>query len=64
MLKDDKTYPYIAISNEYLPRVFKTRHRERRGATYYGPYSHLPTMYAPPGSLPNASTIRGLATNR
>ena len=28
------------------PRVFKTRHRERRGATYYGPYSHLPTMYA------------------
>ena len=39
LLKDDKTYPYIAISNEYLPRVFKTRHRERRGATYYGPYS-------------------------
>lgn len=46
LLKDDKTYPYIAISNEYLPRVFKTRHRERRGATYYGPYSHLPTIYA------------------
>ena len=46
LLKDDKTSPYIAISNEYLPRVFKTRHRERRGATYYGPYSHLPTMYA------------------
>ena len=46
LLKDDKTYPYITISNEYLPRVFKTRHRERRGATYYGPYSHLPTMYA------------------
>ena len=46
LLKDDKTYPYIAISNEHLPRVFKTRHRERRGATYYGPYSHLPTMYA------------------
>ena len=46
LLKDDKTYPYIAISNEYLPRVFKTRHRERRSATYYGPYSHLPTMYA------------------
>lgn len=46
LLKDDKTYPYIAVSNEYLPRIFKTRHRERRGATYYGPYSHLPTMYA------------------
>lgn len=46
LLKDDKTYPYIAISNEYLPRIFKTRHRERRGATYYGPYSHIATMYA------------------
>ena len=46
LLKDDKTYPYIAVSNEYLPRIFKTRHRERRGATYYGPSSHLPTMYA------------------
>ena len=46
LLKDDKTYPSIAISQEYLPRIFKTRHRERRGATYFGPYSHLPTMYA------------------
>lgn len=46
LLKDDKTYPSIAISNEYLPRIFKTRRREKRGATYFGPYSHVPTMYA------------------
>ncbi len=46
LLKDDKTYPFIAITNEYLPRIFKTRQRGIRGATYYGPYSHLPTMYA------------------
>lgn len=46
LLKDDKTYPSIAVTNEYLPRIFKTRHRERKGATYFGPYSHLPTMYA------------------
>lgn len=46
LLKDDKTYPYIAITNEYLPRIFKTRHKEYRDASYYGPYSHLPTMYA------------------
>ena len=39
LLKDDKTYPYIAITNEYLPRIFKTRHKEYRGASYYGPYS-------------------------
>ena len=46
LLKDDKTYPSIAISKEYLPRIFKTRHRERKGAEYFGPYSHVPTMYA------------------
>ncbi len=46
LLKDDKTYPSIAISKEYLPRVFKTRDRSRRGAQYFGPYSHVPTMYA------------------
>ena len=46
LLKDDKTYPSIAITNEYLPRIFKTRQRTLRGATYYGPYSHVPTMYA------------------
>lgn len=46
LLKDDKTYPSIAISNEYLPRIFKTRQRGKRGATYFGPYSHVPTMYA------------------
>lgn len=46
LLKDDKTYPSIAISTEYLPRIFKTRQRGKRGATYFGPYSHIPTMYA------------------
>lgn len=46
LLKDDKTYPSIAVSHEYLPRIFKTRQRGKRGATYFGPYSHLPTMYA------------------
>ncbi len=46
LLKDDKTYPSIAISNDYLPRIFQTRQRGKRGATYFGPYSHLPTMHA------------------
>ena len=45
LLKDDKTYPSIAVTNEYLPRIFKTR-RRTPGATYFGPYSHVPTMYA------------------
>lgn len=46
LLKDDKTYPSIAITSEYLPRIFSTRQRHLRGATYYGPYSHVPTMHA------------------
>ena len=46
LLKDDKTYPSIAITKEYLPRIFPTRHIDRKGATYYGPYSHVPTMHA------------------
>lgn len=46
LLKDDKTYPSIAISTEYLPRIFKTRQRGKRGAIYFGPYSHVPTLYA------------------
>lgn len=46
LLKDDKTYPSIAITTEYLPRIFKTRQRSKRGAIYFGPYSHVPTLYA------------------
>ena len=46
LLKDDKTYPSICIQNEYFPRIFKTRRIIRNGSSYYGPYSHLPSMYA------------------
>ena len=46
LLKDDKTYPSICIQDEYFPRIFKTRRIIRNGSTYYGPYSHLPSMYA------------------
>lgn len=46
LLKDGKSYPYIAVTKEYLPRIFKTRHVDRKGATYFGPYSHFPTMQA------------------
>lgn len=46
LLKDDKTYPSICVQNEYFPRVFKTRRIIRNGSNYYGPYSHIPSMYA------------------
>lgn len=46
LLKDDKTYPSICVQNEYFPRVFKTRKIIRNGSSYYGPYSHYPSMNA------------------
>jgi excinuclease ABC subunit C len=46
LLKDDKTYPSICVSNEYFPRVFKTRNIIKNGSHYFGPYTHLPSMYA------------------
>lgn len=46
LLKDGKTYPSICVTNEYLPRIFKTRTINKRYGTYYGPYSHIGSMYA------------------
>lgn len=46
LLKDGKTYPSICITNEPFPRVFKTRTINKKWGTYYGPYSHISSMYA------------------
>jgi excinuclease ABC subunit C len=46
LLKDDKTYPSIVVTNEYFPRIFKTRHIVKGAGTYFGPYSHVPTLHA------------------
>lgn len=46
LLKDGKTYPSICVTNEPFPRIFKTRTINRRWGTYFGPYSHLGSMYA------------------
>ena len=46
MLKDGKTYPSICVTNEYFPRIFKTRTINKKWGTYYGPYSHVGAMYA------------------
>ena len=45
LLKDGKTYPSICVTNELLPRIFKTRTINKKWGTYFGPYSHLPSMY-------------------
>ena len=46
LLKDGKTYPSICVTNEYFPRIFETRTINKRYGTFYGPYSHIGSMYA------------------
>ncbi|SEE32018.1 excinuclease ABC subunit UvrC [Prevotella sp. lc2012] len=46
LLKDGKTYPSICVTNEHFPRIFKTRTINKKWGTYYGPYSHVASMYA------------------
>ena len=46
LLKDGKTYPSICVTNEFFPRIFKTRTINKKWGSYYGPYSHVGSMYA------------------
>ena len=46
LLKDGKTYPSICVTKEYFPRIFKTRTINKKWGVYYGPYSHIGSMYA------------------
>jgi len=46
LLKDGKTYPSICVTNEFFPRIFKTRTINKKWGSYYGPYSHIGSMYA------------------
>ena len=46
LLKDGKTYPSICVTNEYFPRIFKTRTINKHSGTFYGPYSHIGSMHA------------------
>ncbi len=46
LLKDGKTYPSICVTNEYFPRIFKTRTINKGFGTYFGPYPHVASMYA------------------
>ena len=46
LLKDGKTYPSICVTNEYFPRIFRTRHINKKVGTFFGPYPHIGSMYA------------------
>ena len=45
LLKDGKTYPSICVTKEYLPRIFNTRNINKKFGQYFGPYSHISSMY-------------------
>ena len=45
LLKDSKTYPSICVTNEFFPRIFKTRTINKKWGSYYGPYAHVGAMY-------------------
>lgn len=44
LLRDDKTYPYIKVTNEEFPKIYPTRKVVKDGSKYFGPYSDVPSM--------------------
>ncbi len=63
LLKDDKTYPYIVITNEPFPRVFPTRKKRNDGSRYFGPYTDVKTMRFALKSIRDIFTIRSCNLN-
>ncbi len=58
LLKDGKTYPSVCVSNEYFPRVFKTRKIIKNAGTYFGPFSHTGTLNAMLELIDKLYTVR------
>lgn len=63
LLKDDKTFPYIVITNERFPRVFPTRSKRNDGSKYFGPYTDVKTMRFALKSIRDIFTIRSCSLN-
>ena len=62
-LKDDKTYPYIRITNEDFPQVFVTRKVIRDGSHYFGPYTDVKNVRYTLKTLQQIFTIRSCKYN-
>jgi len=63
MLKDDKTYPFIVIKNEFFPRVYKTRKIVKDGSRYFGPYTSVVSVNALLDIFRNVYKIRTCRLN-
>ncbi|MBN8822006.1 MULTISPECIES: excinuclease ABC subunit UvrC [unclassified Spirosoma] len=58
LLRDDKTYPFVCVTNEHFPRVLTTRQIDRKLGTYYGPFANLKPMYTVLDMFSQLFTIR------
>jgi excinuclease ABC subunit C len=58
LLKDDKTYPFICITDERFPRVYVTRELDKKKGTYYGPFANLRSMHTLLDMFKSLYTIR------
>nr|WP_293835585.1 excinuclease ABC subunit UvrC [uncultured Arsenicibacter sp.] len=58
LLRDDKTYPFICVTNEPFPRVQTTRRIDRKLGTFYGPFANLKPMYTVLEMFSQLFTIR------
>jgi excinuclease ABC subunit C len=61
--KDDKSYPYIVITNEPFPRVFPTRKKRSDGSRYFGPYTDVKNMRFALKSIRDIFMIRSCSLN-
>ncbi|GAB3959912.1 excinuclease ABC subunit UvrC [Spirosoma harenae] len=58
LLRDDKTYPFVCVTNEHFPRVLVTRQIDRKLGTFYGPFANLKPMYTVLDMFSQLFTIR------
>ena len=58
LLRDDKTYPFVCVTNEHFPRVITTRRIDRKQGTFYGPFANLKPMYTVLEMFSQLFTIR------
>lgn len=58
LLKDDKTYPSICITNDYFPKIFKTRKIVKGAGRYFGPYTNAGALHALLGLIKELYPLR------
>jgi len=63
LLRDDKTYPFVCVTNEHFPRVITTRRIDRKQGTFYGPFANLKPMYTVLDMFSQLFTLRTCTYN-